>query len=180
MAVNRARMEAQITLHEGNCLRPYKDSLGLWTVGRGYCIQNRGVAFLESAIGRRWRGMDDQLTEEESLKLLRADLDRLEAGIPKKLPEWNQLDEVRQRAVLDFVFNMENRALGFKTAIARLRLALKQTDPDLRQACWDAVAFHMVDSLWARQVGDGLGGRIDRADRLAAMMRTGQDWQVAA
>jgi lysozyme len=170
-------IEDQLILHEGLRLQPYRDSLGIWTVGVGYNLEARGPAFLEAAIGRRWRGMTDTLTREEALKVLRADVARVEALAQKHFSaaEWERLGEVRRRAVVDFVFNLERRALGFKKALLFLRMALDPNAGGYAPACLDACAFHMMDSAWARQVGDGLGGRVDRADRLAWMIRKGED-----
>jgi hypothetical protein len=46
----------------------------------------------------------------------------------------------------------------------------------VQQAFFHETAWHAKDSLWARQVDDGLAGSYGRADRIADMMRTGLDY----
>lgn len=71
---------------------------------------------------------------------------------------FEDLDFVRSKVLIDMAFN-----LGMRLGEFRMMLA----------ACghgdWNAAADAMLDSDWARQVGA-------RAQRLAAMMRTGQDY----
>jgi len=75
------------------------------------------------------------------------------------------LDEVRQRVVLDMAFNMGYRALSFKNTIRCVILAE-----------YDKAADNMMLSKWADDVGDGPGKQFDRAERLSLMMRTGEDY----
>jgi lysozyme len=160
--VNRARMEEQLALHEGLRLKAYRDSLGLLTVGIGYCIDKRGVKPLEAVIGRRFEG---GVTRDEAYKVLRADIDRFEAGCLKAFPFYAKLDEVRQRVCLDMAFNMGYGALGFRKTIALVE-----------KRRYVEAGNEMMDSKWADDVGDGWGGQLDRAERLAIMMKTGKDW----
>lgn len=70
------------------------------------------------------------------------------------------LDDIRQKVVIDMAFNLGvNGVLSFKNMIQ----ALKEKD-------YDKAAEEMLDSLWAEQVGN-------RADRLAKMMRTDEDYE---
>lgn len=165
--VNRPRMIAQLVLHEGLRLTPYRDTVGKWTVGVGYNVTDRGVGFLEQVLGRKFsmNMLEMHLTREDALRVLSADLDRFERAIPVHFPEYAQLDEVRQRVCLDLAFNMGLRALGFNNTIA----ALKAHD-------WSTAARHLWKSKWAGQVGDGPGKHWDRADRLTKMLLTGQDY----
>ncbi len=168
-------LSEQLIRHEGLKLTPYRCSLGFLTIGVGYNLDARGLGPLEKAIGRPVSYDNLKLTEEEARKLLAADLDYFIAQIVKRFPLFRSLDPIRQMVVVDFVFNLGFAgAAGFKTAIKFLKLALAQTDRQLKEACYTAVSFHMMDSLWAQQVDDGLGRKFGRADRLAYMMRTGQ------
>jgi len=56
---------------------------------------------------------------------------------------------------MNMAFNMQGKLLGFRKFLA----AAQRGD-------WNGAATEMLDSLWARQVGD-------RAKRLASMMRSG-------
>jgi lysozyme len=162
MAVNRERMVTQLLMHEGLRLRPYRDTVGLLTVGVGYCIDKRGIKPLESVIGRKF---DGQLTRDEAVRVLESDIDRFEAGALKAFPFYAKLDEVRQRVCLDMAFNMGYGALAFKKTIGLVekRRFLEAGD-------------EMMKSKWSDDVGDGWGGEFDRAERLAVMMKTGKDW----
>ncbi|HVL65713.1 MAG TPA: hypothetical protein VM364_00495 [Vicinamibacterales bacterium] len=174
-----AALEAQLIQHEGLRLTLYLCTSGKLTWGVGYNVSDRGLIPLQRALGRSVTIEDlraGRLTREDALTVLRRDIPTFEAQIRERLPRYDQLGAVRQRAIIDFVFNLgATRAAAFTSAIAAGRLALAQTDPRLAQACWDACAFHMMDSLWARQVDDGLGGKRGRADRVCHMIRTGVD-----
>jgi lysozyme len=165
--MNYDLMERQLTLHEGEELAAYQDTEGNWTIGSGYNIDDRGWDFLEEVIGRPVSHLEREqvrITREESRKLLRADIRRLEPIIVSLLPEYRDADEVRQRVVLDMGFNMGRRALNFRRALEAFKL--KQ---------WSRCARELYRSKWAHQVDDGEGGRFGRADRLAKMILTGQE-----
>jgi lysozyme len=158
------RIEEQLLLHEGFRAEPYLDTEGNWTVGVGYNITGRGLEALESTIKRRLpRDLQFSLTRDEALAMLRVDVNRVERAVRMYFPEYADLNEVRQRVCVDMAFNMGYTALGFKKVIA----ALKRRDWSARE---------MFKSKWAGQVGDGEGGRWDRADRLSKMILTGQDY----
>lgn len=166
--VNLARTEEQLILHEGLELKVYPDTEGYLTVGVGYNVSARGWEFFEKTIGRKLGHLPvDQIrvTREEALLVLRADIIRIQKVVQKLLPEFDQLEEVRQRVCVDMSFNMGMKALNFKKAID----ALRRKD-------WSRVARELYSSKWARQVDDGEGGRFGRADRLAQMMLTGVDY----
>jgi hypothetical protein len=55
-------------------------------------------------------------------------------------------------------------------------MAIEATDPRVQRAFFHETAWHAMDSLWTRQVDDGLAGSYGRADRIADMMRTGLDY----
>lgn len=83
------------------------------------------------------------------------DIADTEAWLDRNLPWWRTLDPVRQRVLMNMAFNMQGRLLGFRNFLAAAQ-----------RADWNVAAAEMLDSLWARQVGD-------RAKRLASMMRSG-------
>lgn len=176
-----AELEKQLIDHEDLRLVPYLCTSRKWTIGVGYNISDRGVAGMAKAIGRplsfnRDRPSDLTITRAEALRALRADILMFEAELRGTWKNYDRLDGVRQRAVIDFVFNLGiERAAKFGSAIRFVDIALQQTAPPLIEAGWTAVAFHMMDSVWSRQVDDGLGGRKGRADRVCCMVRKGQD-----
>ena len=173
-------MRRELLADEGVRLRPYQCSSGKWTIGVGFNYEDRGLDVLEAIIGRPIN-LAVGITKAEALVALDADIQYYESRVRARFPTiYDRLDPVRQRAMVNFAFNLGGRALGFRSALARLKQALDQTDPELQQACWDATAFHLMNSLWARQVDDGLAGRRGRADRICEMVRLGQAPRIAA
>jgi len=138
-AVTRARLIAQLRQDEGFRSRSYQDSVGVWTVGYGHNLQGGPPLTMRAAA----MILDDDLTAAE--------------GACATFPWFDEIDEVRQFVVANMVFNLGlGRFAPFRKMIAALRAAR-----------YDEAAAEMLDSVWARQVGD-------RAVRLAEMMRTGE------
>lgn len=168
--VNRKRMVEQLILHEGLRTEPYVDTLKNWTIGVGYNISGRGYDFLEEVLGRKVAPKDGmtekvRITRDEAIKVLNADLDRIEKVVPVYFPEYTKLKEVRQRVVLDIAFNMAFKALGFKKTIAFIK-----------EQKWSEAVRELFKSRWAYQVDDGPGAHFGRADRLGKMLLTGDDY----
>lgn len=161
--VNKQQMEKQLILHEGCVLHFYPDSEGFTTVGVGWNVSARGVNELQRLLGRKVNETGD-ITRAEALMLLRLDIARFEQATLVAFPPYKDLSEIRQRVVLDMAFNMGFKALGFKATIAA---ALAKD--------WSRCAREMYKSKWARQVGDGPGGKRDRVDRLSQMVLTDQE-----
>lgn len=140
MAVDRTAMTRQLRLHEGERLKPYRCTAGKLTIGVGRNLEDRGI------------------TAQESAMLLANDIAREEAELMRALPWVGQLDDVRQRVLLDMSFNLGLAGLlGFKNTLAAIQAGDYQRG-----------ATMMLDSKWARQVGG-------RAERLSRMMATGKD-----
>lgn len=174
--VDLSRMTTQLILHEGLRLLPYQDTEGYWTVLCGYNLDARGWDDIERVLGRKVMPPDctdeqpfgtPHFTKEDAIKVLRADIERVQKAVRVYFPEFDNLNEPRQRVAVDMAFNMGFRALGFKKCIA----AIKRKD-------WSTAARELYNSKWARQVGDGPGGKLDRCDRLSKMLLTGLDYTV--
>ena len=132
-------MIRQLRLHEGERLKPYRCTAGKLTIGVGRNLEDRGISAAESAY------------------LLGNDIDAHWRELVRALPWVEQLDEVRQRVLLDMAFNLGiGGLLGFKNTLATIKAG------DFQKA-----SRMMLDSKWANQVGF-------RADRLATMMATGK------
>ncbi|MDP3717080.1 MAG: hypothetical protein Q8T13_04840 [Acidobacteriota bacterium] len=174
-----AALRQQLIDHEGMRLRLYRCTSGKLTILCGYNIDDRGLGPLERALGRPLTraGIErDGLTEADGRLQLAADVDRFETDVRDRWRNYDALDGVRQRAIIDFVFNLGVAgAAKFVSAVRFADMALSTRDVGFQEACWTAVSFHIMDSVWARQVDDGLAGRRGRADRLATMIRTGRD-----
>lgn len=167
--VNQDKVVAQLVLHEGLKTNVYTDTEGNLTLGVGYNLTSRGPEFFERTIGRKLILHDGSkcaaiTTRAECLQVLHADIIRVEKAVTVHWPYYLKLEEVRQRVAVDMAFNMGLSALGFKNTIA----AVERRD-------WSRAVREMYRSKWARQVGDGEGGKFDRCDRLARMLLTGQE-----
>lgn len=138
MPFDRAALIRQIRLHEGERLKPYRCTAGKLTIGVGRNLDDRGI------------------TSEESAMLLDNDIRLLEVELFRALPWASALDDVRQRVLLDMAFNLGLPGL----------LQFKRTLEAIRTGQYQQAATMMLDSLWARQVGQ-------RAERLSRMMATG-------
>lgn len=137
--IDRDAMVRQLRLHEGERLKPYRCTAGKLTIGVGRNLDDRGI------------------TAEESSYLLANDITREERALLNALPWVAQLDEVRQRVLLDMVFNMGLGGL----------LQFKNTLATIKAGDYQRAASMMLDSSWATQVGQ-------RAERLSRMMATGK------
>ncbi len=141
-----ARMRAQLRLHEGERLRPYRDTIGKLTIGIGRNLDDTGI------------------TRDEADYLLIADILRSERDLDEHLPWWRMLDPIRRRVLVDMCFNM-----GIGTPGGRGLRSFVNTLEHIRMGRYHEAADGMLRSRWSDQVGA-------RSERLAEMMRSGQDY----
>jgi lysozyme len=139
--MNKKKMIAQLRLHEGERLKPYRCTAGKLTIGVGRNLDDRGI------------------TSDESAYLLSNDIDSHWSELIKHIPWVETLDDIRQRVMLDMAFNMGIFGL----------LTFHRTLGHIKAGNYALASSSMLESLWARQVGQ-------RARRLATMMKTGQDY----
>ena len=138
--MDRKRLAAQLRLHEGVETKPYKCTAGYLTIGVGRNIEERG------------------LSDDEIDYLLSNDVNIATDELVATFDWYADLDPIRQRVVVDMVFNLGMpRFKQFQNMIA----AIEAQD-------WPEAAAQMMDSRWAKQVGA-------RAERLRDMMETGED-----
>ena len=133
----REKLLDMLTLHEGLELKPYKCTSDKLTIGIGRNIEDIGI------------------TEEEARYLLQNDVDR----VLKEVEHWTfleKLDEVRQAAILDMVFNMGVSRFNANTWV--------KTFAAIQDEDWEKAANEMLDSKWAKQV-------YNRAKRLMNRLR---------
>ena len=138
MPMNRELLRSQLERHEGLRLRIYKDTVGKETIGYGRNLVDVGIS------------------RDEADFMLDNDIDQVERYL-KTVDEYNELGEVRQRVLANMAFN-----LGFYGLMAFRKMWQAIARKDYTEA-----AKQMLDSRWARQVGN-------RAQELADIMRTGE------
>jgi len=136
--VNKEKLIEELKRDEGVELRPYKCSAGFLTLGVGRNIEERGI------------------TMDESDYLLANDITICEEEATRVFKWYDTLSDVRQRVVLNMIFNLGlTKLLNFKKFLA----AMEAED-------WEEAGKQMLDSRWAKQVGN-------RADRLEQMIVNG-------
>ncbi len=123
---------------EGVKLFPYKCSANKLTIGVGRNIEERGI------------------TEDEANYLLKNDLTMCIEEVESIFTWYPYLTDSRKRVIINMVFNLGlSRFLNFKKFID----AMEQKD-------YETAGKEMLDSKWAKQVGD-------RAKRLKQMIVEG-------
>lgn len=126
---------------EGCVLRAYRDTVGVWTIGYGHAYVQPGTIW----------------TQAQADDVLRQDVQRTIQALDRSLPWWRTLNDVRQDAVANMAFNLGiNGLLGFRNTLRYLR-----------EGNYDRAASNMLQSKWARQVGN-------RARRISEMIRKGE------
>lgn len=124
--------------HEGLRLICYKDTLGFWTIGFGRNLSGKGIS------------------NAEALYMLNNDIN--ECKVLLSHYDWfNALDKVRQEVLIELCFNI---GLGSLLKFVHMIEYLKQHD-------YKNAASDMLNSLWARQVGEL------RSENMAKRLLTG-------
>lgn len=142
MTPDQKRLIDQLTLHEGRKAKPYKDTVGKITIGVGRNLTDRG------------------LSQDEIDYLLINDIVICENDLDRALPWWRELDDIRQRVMIDLCFNLGiTKLLGFKNTLKHIQ-----------GRRWREAGAGLKASLWYKQVKL-------RGDRLIAMMVTGKDYK---
>jgi len=126
-----------LKIHEGYAQYPYTCSMGVVTIGYGRNLESRG------------------LTEKEAAYLLQCDVKLAEGELLDQYDYYWNLSGERKAVLIDMMVNLgSTRLRQFK----KMHLALSLRDYSL-------AAVEMLDSRWARQVGQ-------RSKTLAQIMIT--------
>jgi|TARA_R110002074_G_scaffold281167_1_gene452448 lysozyme len=134
------RLITQLKVHEGVRSKVYLDTEGIETIGVGRNLRDRG------------------LSDDEIELMLANDIRDFQEEVESAFPWWSDMGDVRQRVVVDMAFNMGLGSLSkFVNTLAHIE-----------NGRYEEASVEMLDSKWARQVGD-------RANVLSDMMRTGED-----
>ena len=138
-------LQTQLIRDEGLVLKPYKDTLGNWTIGVGHLMSAEEIQLYQEGI-----------SYQQALDWLAEDIAKVEEQLDPY--SWfHGMDFVRQAAVCNMVFNLGiSRFLQFTNTIEMFK-----------QQNWTNAAICMMNSLWAKQVPN-------RAQRLADQIKTGE------
>lgn len=131
----------QLKRDEGTVLHAYQDHLGYWTIGVGRLIDKR---------------KGGGITEDEADYLLNNDISKRAGELENRIPWFNDLDLVRQGALINMSFQLGVEGLlGFKTTLSLIR-----------EHKFNEASEQALKSLWARQTPN-------RARRIAAQIAEG-------
>jgi len=138
--MDRQLLRSQIERHEGIRLKPYLDTATppRLTIGYGRNLDDRGISL------------------DEADYMLANDIDKVERELDT-IDEYAALNCIRQTVIANMAYN-----LGF-SGLMQFRHMWKH----LARHDYPGAAKEMLDSKWARQVGN-------RAIELAKIMRTGE------
>lgn len=136
-------LRANLIRHEGWRNQAYRDSEGYWTIGVGHKISNDKSLDASKA----------EYTDDEIELQLKWDIEESVMGAYNLYDDFNSLPVGIKLVLIEMVFNM-----GLKTV-----KKFKETLKALHQHHWERMAHEMLDSKWARQVGN-------RAEYLASIV----------
>ena len=165
----RTRLRKPHEKWEGVMTRAYICPAGYLSIGIGHNCIAKPVA------GVTKKGDIISLLKVE--ELYKADCADVFAALDARLPWWRTLPEARAAVLFDMCFNM---GIGWPPKAGkpgRGLLSFSNTLAAIKNGDYTTAASMMMQSKWARQVGDGISGRFDRAEAMAAQMATGV-WQV--
>ena len=123
--MNMDLLRAQLTKHEGERLKPYRDTVGKLTIGIGRNLDDVGIS------------------HDEAQLLLTSDIVSAMDGLDRAFPWWRELSDVRQMVIVDMAFNMGLTTLS----------KFVNTLGAMERGEYDAASHGMLQSKWARQVG---------------------------
>ena len=123
-----------IIRHEGKRNSPYKDSLGLWTVGVGHLIGDGRT------LPREW---NRQFSDSEINELFDKDYDKHKSLAQSNVPGFSKYDTMGQGAFVDLTFNMGG---GWPQKF-------KNTSKSIAMGDTEGAAEGLESSKWFTQVG---------------------------
>jgi lysozyme len=148
--VDTEQLERDLIRDEGLRLKPYKDSVGIETIGVGHNMQAKPLpAYMQAKLEK-----DGCITEHDAHALLETDIAEHVALLDLNMPWWKDMSEPRQRALCNMCFNLGIQTLlGFYNTMKLMRLGE-----------YDKAAANLAMSKWAKQVGP-------RATRIIAVIK---------
>jgi GH24 family phage-related lysozyme (muramidase) len=150
-------IKKMIIKHEGIRNKPYKDSLGLWTVGVGHLIGDGYKG--QSAPPPEW---NREFSNEEVMKMFDEDYAHHKSAA-MKIPGYDKVDSKGQGALTDLTFNM---GPSWISKWPKLKKQLGEGDTQ-------AAASNLQESKWYGQVGN-------RAPTIVSLLKDSGGGNVSA
>ncbi len=141
-------IKAMIKRHEGVRNKPYKDSLGLWTVGVGHLIGDG------KSLPPEW----DRVFSDEEVNALFEEDYAVHKKAAEQIPGFTQLNQTGQGALTDLTFNMGGKWYKKWPKFTK----------SISEGNTEDAAKSLEDSKWYGQVGN-------RAPEIVSMVRAGND-----
>jgi lysozyme len=158
---DRDKLRKQLIKHEGKHTKAYPDSEKVPTIGVGFNLNRPDAKKRIESIGldyEKVKAGKQELTEQQITKFLEADIETAAADCKSVFPKFNELSDVRQRVLVDMMFNLGQPRFS----------KLKKMIANVQAAKFDAAADEMKASKWYDQVKM-------RGKTLEIMMRTDKD-----
>lgn len=166
--MNLSLLRQELTRDEGYVNRPYKDTVGKWTVGVGWNLSDNGIPrelhplCIKLGLPINWLAWNKAKDVPDEMIEALLDLSTLNAitdarnVCEKNGIKWDGLSDQRQRAITNMVFNLGSATFS----------KFKKTLNLMLHNHWDKAADEVLVSKWASQVGK-------RAQRISNMLRKG-------
>ncbi|WP_396189368.1 glycoside hydrolase family protein, partial [Flavobacterium sp.] len=126
-------IKKMIVAHEGMRTKPYKDSLGLWTVGVGHLIGDG------KTLPPEW---DREFTKDEVMALFDKDYEEHKRAAESRTPKFDKMTGKGQGAFTDLTFNM---GPAWLSKWPKLKAQIEAEDTE-------GIASNLAGSTWAKQV----------------------------
>lgn len=152
--LNKNDIVQRLVMHEGISLIPYRCSEGYFTIGVGRNLDTNPLTPDEKLI---CGDIASGITKSAAFYLLRNDIDRVVKECEKNFAIWERLDDERQYALIDMVFQL---GLGGVKKFKKMLAAMGVGD-------WKEAARQCLDSKYAEQTPI-------RAKRIAKTIETGK------
>lgn len=120
---------------EGLRLTPYRDSVGVWTIGYGTNLEALGVDIRP--------GCTLKICKEQALAWLNEKLDEAEAGARSLYPRFDEYSDVVKATLIDLCYNLGVTRLG----------KFVNTNAAINEGRWNDAADGLAASKYAQQVG---------------------------
>ena len=147
--MNVDKLREQLKIDEGVIYEVYNDHLGYATFGIGHLITEQDEEY--------GKPLGTPVSEERVNAVFEKDVAIYMSEAKKVFPNLEQLPEEAQQVIVNMTFNMgAPRLAKFKKFIA-----------GVNASDWNTAAVEMMDSRWAKQVGNRAVRLRDRIQALA-------------
>jgi len=148
---------------EGFSSEPYKCSMGYWSVGYGRNLETNPLTKEEQVRITGYGNLTPDevkahfdkfpISKKDATYLLQNDITKVTLELDSKIKNLETYPEAAISVLIDMAFNMGVGGLmKFNNFLEALKDASKLTGV-LRKKKYEEASKHMLDSLWARQVG---------------------------